>query len=158
MTEAAQEQVASTDTSGHNPEPIPGCMVCDQAFAEDRQVVLDTSQFRSYVTAVYPWCVMLVTRRHDCDGPWSLNEVEGAELGKIIPQLSRAIRDMGNERVYVLNFGEDIPVPHFHLGFFSRFAAISEAAHEVLYARTREAADPVQVATDFAKQVRDHLG
>ncbi|WP_375501618.1 hypothetical protein [uncultured Jatrophihabitans sp.] len=142
----------------HNLEPVSGCMICEQAFADDRKIVLDTEQFRSYVTEVYPWCVMLVTRRHDCDGPWALNEAEGAELGKIIPQLSQAIRAMGNERVYVLNFGEDIPIPHYHLGFFSRWEAISEATHEVLYARAKEVKDPVQVASDFAKQIRDNLG
>lgn len=157
MTETTDARVASIDISGHNTEPVPGCMVCDQVFAEDRKVVLDSEQFRSYVSEVYPWCVMLVTRRHDCDGPWALNDAEGAELGKLIPQLSGAIRDMGNERVYVLNFGEDIPVPHYHLGFFSRWEAISQATHEVLYARANATADPVQAAVDFAEQVRNHL-
>ena len=152
-----QTQTADVDESGHNIEPVPGCMVCEQAFAEDRRVVMDTPQFRSYVSDVYPWCVMLVTRRHDCDGPWALNEVEGAELGKIIPRLTSSIRDMGNERVYVLSFGEDIPVPHFHMGIFSRWPAISEVAHNVLYERAKQEADPARTAADFAEQVRNNL-
>ncbi|OBB17634.1 hypothetical protein A5761_09745 [Mycolicibacterium setense] len=131
--------------------------MCEQSFAEDRNVVLDTDEFRSYVTDVYPWAIMLVTKRHDCDGPWALNEAEGAELGKLIPQLSQALRAIGNERVYVLQFGEDIPVPHYHLGIFARHLPISDVAHEVLYARAKEAVDPNQVAVDFAKQVRGQL-
>jgi hypothetical protein len=159
MTQPMGEQVsdAVNATSGDSDGPVPGCMVCEQAFAPDRKIVLDTEHFKSYVSDVYPWCVMLVTRRHDCDGPWAVSEAEGAELGKLIPQLSEAIRSMGNERVYVLTFGEDMRVPHYHLAFFSRFLPISEAAHEVMYARAKEAADPVQEAADFASGVREHL-
>ena len=156
-----QEEKMNTEastTSQHTKHPVPGCMMCEQMFAEDIKLVLDSDEFRCYVTPVYPWAVMVLAKRHECDGPWSLSEAEAVDLGKLIPKLTDAIRKMGNERVYVLAFGEDIPMPHFHMGIFSRWVEISEAAHEVLYSRVQKyAPDPLQVAGNFATDVRAQL-
>jgi hypothetical protein len=152
--------MADTDTKAdqHTTTPTPGCMVCEQIFASDRNTVLEAEEFVGYVSSTYPWCVMLSARRHECDGPWALNEAEAAELGRLIPQLSRAIRATGTEMVYVLNFGEGVPILHYHVAFFSRYEPMSEVLHEALYRRVAdEAPDPSQVAKQFASDVRAQL-
>ena len=143
---------------GHTTAPVPGCMMCEQIFDPNRKTVLETEEFVGYVSDVYPWAIMFTAKRHDCDGPWSLNDAEASELGRMIPVLSRAIMDTGTERVYVLNFGEGVPLPHYHVGFFSRFEEISDVVHEVLYRRVEaEAPDPAEVSRKFAADVRAQL-
>jgi diadenosine tetraphosphate (Ap4A) HIT family hydrolase len=149
---------AQMTSNQHTTAPVPDCMVCEQLFSRDRNTVLEAEQFVGYVSTVYPWCVMLSARRHDCEGPWDMNEAESTELGRLIPQLSRAIKDTGTEMVYVLNFGEGVPVPHYHVAFFSRYELMSEVLHEALYNRvTAEAPEPSVVATRFASDVRAQL-
>jgi hypothetical protein len=98
----------------------------------------------------------MTARRHECDGPWALTEAEAIDLGTTIPRVSRALRAAGSERVYVLLFGEDIPIPHLHLGLFARHVSISEAAHGVMYARS-QGVDVVALAEQFAAEVRAQL-
>jgi diadenosine tetraphosphate (Ap4A) HIT family hydrolase len=142
----------------HTSAPVPGCMVCEQLFDPNRKTVLEAEEFVGYVSDVYPWAIMLTAKRHDCDGPWSMNQAEASELGQLTPLLSRAIKDTGTERVYVLNFGEGVPIPHYHVAFFSRFEEISEVVHEVLYRRVAdEAPDPSEVSKRFAADVRARL-
>jgi diadenosine tetraphosphate (Ap4A) HIT family hydrolase len=149
---------AEKNRNEHTTTPTPGCMICEQIFDPDRKTVIEAEEFVGYVSDVYPWAIMLSAKRHDCDGPWSLNQAEASELGRMIPLLSKAIRGTGTEMVYVLNFGEGVPVLHYHVAFFSRFEEISEVVHEVLYRRVAaEAPDPAAVSTKFAADVRAQL-
>src|SRR5579862_6770945 len=125
----------TVNSAGHNTSPVPGCNICDQVFDPDRKVVYDTEHFVSYAMPLYPWVVLLTTRRHDCEGPWALTEAEGVDLGKMIPRMSEAIRQTGSERVYVLVFGEGTPMPHLHVGILSRYQQLSEAEHALMYER-----------------------
>jgi hypothetical protein len=146
------------DGAGHNTSPVPGCPMCEQVFDPERKVVYDTEHFVGYVTPVYPWAVMLTARRHDCEGPWALTEAEAVDLGKMIPRITGAIRKTGSERVYVLVFGEESPILHFHMGFLSRDVQLSEAERAVMYERVQKTtSDLVQVATDFAAAVATNL-
>ncbi|WP_131809231.1 hypothetical protein [Mycolicibacterium setense] len=144
--------------AGENSAPEPGCLMCEQSADPERKVVYDTESFVGYATPIYPWAVIVTTRRHDCDGPWALTDAEAVELGAMIPRITDAIRKTGSERVYVMAFNEETLLPHFHVGFLSRYVQFSETERSVLYGRIENtAADLVQVATDFAAAVRAGL-
>jgi diadenosine tetraphosphate (Ap4A) HIT family hydrolase len=135
--------------------------MCEQMADPDRIVVYDTELFAGYVPPSYPWTVMVTPRRHECEQPWDLTEDEAAELGKLTRRLTDAIHKSGSERTYVLSFGEELEIPHFHLALLSRHVASSEGAHNAMWARVEDAKsageDLVQVASDFAAAVRANL-
>jgi deazaflavin-dependent oxidoreductase (nitroreductase family) len=104
--------------------------------------------------------VVLSTRRHDCDGPWALTEAEAVDLGKLIPRITKAIHQTGGERAYILFFGEELAMPHFHLALLARDEETSKAAHGAMYERVeKEGAtlDLAQATSDFAAAVRANL-
>jgi hypothetical protein len=158
------DRIEGTERNG---APVAGCMMCKQVFDPNRIVVYDTDHFVGYVTPIYPWAVMVTTRRHECDGPWALTDAEAIELGQIIPRVSRAIRKTGSERAYILVFGEEAPMPqfdeespmpHFHMGFLSRYEPLSEAERVVMQERIENSpSEPERVAVDFAAAVRGYL-
>jgi diadenosine tetraphosphate (Ap4A) HIT family hydrolase len=101
---------------------------------------------------------MLATKRHGCDGPWSLDEAEMAELGPLIGRVSSAIRRAGHDWMYVMNFGDNTPKAHYHLGFFSRWQAIPAAVQQVFRARLDDAsASGMDLAVEFAAEMRSQL-
>jgi diadenosine tetraphosphate (Ap4A) HIT family hydrolase len=160
----AVELRANFDSTGgafraeHTTSPVPGCAVCSQVFDPERKVVEDTEHFVGYVTPLYPWAVMLTTRRHDCDGPWALSDAEAADLGKLIPRVADAIRRTGSERVYFSLFGEEHALAHFHLGLLSRYVPLFDAEHRTIFERVeRECSDPAQDSKNFAAALRLHL-
>jgi diadenosine tetraphosphate (Ap4A) HIT family hydrolase len=134
-------------------------MQCEQVTDPEGKVVYATEHFVGYVSPIYPWGVILTTRRHACDGPWALNEAEAVDLGRILPRIAAAVRTTGGERAYVLSFGEETPVPHFHLAILSRHLPMSEAERAVLYARVGDApSNPEPLAADLAAALRAELG
>ena len=143
--------------SGEQTPPVAGCLVCERLRDPDRRCVIETETFTTYVSPQYPWAVMLTTNRHECAGPWELTEDEASELGRLIRQLTGAIRASGSDLVYVLNFGEDIPLPHYHVGFFTRWEPISVAAHQAIYARTQETPPKASDTDEFVAAVREQL-
>jgi diadenosine tetraphosphate (Ap4A) HIT family hydrolase len=181
LDEAGVASVAGGPTSA-----VAGCMICEQVFDPDRKVVYDTEHFVGYVTPKYPWAVILTSRRHECEGPWALDDAEAVDLGRMIPRVSAAIRSTGSERVYFSLFGEEGSVLHFHLGLLCRYVPLAEAEHDVMYervqtatsepssasggaapsggskrpsmrARSEDGSALAQVAADFALAVRGHL-
>lgn len=147
------------NSAGDNTSPVPGCRICEQVYDPDRKAVYETENFVTYTTPVYPWGVVLATRRHDCDGPWALSEAESVEFGKITARITQAIRKTGSEHAYILFFGEELEMPHFHVAFLTRHEEMSKAAHGAMWERVENATDDLeQVAADVASSVRDNLG
>ncbi|OBB14650.1 hypothetical protein A5761_01760 [Mycolicibacterium setense] len=146
------------DDSERDTSPIADCSTCKQAFDPERKVVYDTENLLGYVTPLYPWAVIVATRRHECEGPWALTQAEAIDLGRMIPRITQAMRKTGVERVYALAFNEEASKPHFHLGFVSRYVELSEQIHDVMYARVQsETSDAMQAAAEFAAAVRANL-
>jgi deazaflavin-dependent oxidoreductase (nitroreductase family) len=135
--------------------------MCDTVFDPERKIVYDSEHFYGNVTPIYPWAVMLTTRRHDVEGPWDLTEDEAADMGRLIRRLTTAMHKSGCERTYLLFFGEELALPHFHLGLLDRHLACSKGGHDAMWERVEAAKsaneDLEQIANDFAAAVRSQL-
>ncbi|WP_375501606.1 hypothetical protein [uncultured Jatrophihabitans sp.] len=130
-------------------------MICEESQGPDSKIIFATEHLVGYASRVYPWGVIVATQRHDCDGPWALNDAEAVELGRLVPRLSGAIRRTGSPATYIVAFNEELPLAHFHIGFLSRYLPLSEAEHVAMHDRVeQEAVDPVQVAADVAAELR----
>jgi hypothetical protein len=137
---------------------MPGCRVCEHLWSNDRQVVFDAGEFRGYVSEDYPWAVIVATKRHECDGPWALNDAEAAELGSITRRVSAMIRRAGHDWMYAINFGDNTPKAHYHVGFFTPWHAIPEAVHEVFRARVGSSPVPgMELAVELATEMGRHF-
>lgn len=138
--------------------PVEGCLICEESIGPDRKIVLETEHLIGYASRIYPWGVIVATRRHDCDGPWALDDAEAVEVGRLVPRISEAIRKTGSTATYIVAFNEELPLAHFHIGFLSRYLPLSEAEHVAMHERVdQEDADPVQVAADVANALRAHF-
>jgi hypothetical protein len=148
----------STETLGRagGAQPVvPGCLICEEAFGPERQLAFETEHLVGYVSRVYPWAVMVATQLHDVEGPWALTEAQAVDLGRIIPRVTSAMRKAGTERTYILSFGEELELPHFHVGFLARYLPISKVAHAPMYSRLEEEkVDPAQATAEYAAAIR----
>ena len=135
--------------------PVDGCLICEESIGPERKLVFETEHLVGYASRVYPWGVIVATQRHDCDGPWALNDAEAVELGRLVPRISQTIRKTGSSATYIVAFNEELPLAHFHIGFLSRYLPLSEAEHVAMHSRVeQQAPDPVQVATEVAASLR----
>jgi len=113
---------------------VVDCHICERIEARDQQTVPDwdnVSRFQhwdlvhSYNSSLLGWLV-LVARRH-ISSTHELSEGESAELGKLIPAISKALRsDLNCTKIYQMQYSEQPGHEHIHIHFVPRAADIPD--------------------------------
>ena len=108
-----------------------------------------------------PGWLILVARRH-LDAIDQLDEVEAGELGVLIHQTSKALKEVvGCVKTYVIQFAEHVDHPHVHFHIIPRMADIPDdhrGTNVFNYDATGEK-EPISDAemNDIASKVRPFL-
>jgi diadenosine tetraphosphate (Ap4A) HIT family hydrolase len=113
-----------------------GCHLCGLPREDKESVdVLVTDYWHAYAPCdITPGAFLVQTRRH-VEGLWSLDPGECESLGRVLRDVSDAIRDVYSaERVYVAAMGE--AHPHFHMMLVPRGAAVPVKNRGLMYFTT----------------------
>ena len=90
--------------------PVPG----DHLVSTEAIVAFHLPPWPPPAEDVFLGYLMVTSRRH-VPGMADLSDDESAEIGTWISRLSRALRSLGAERVYVAVVGHGVPHLHVHL-------------------------------------------